>query len=654
MILGRRISDRYKLLELIGEGGMALVYKADDLILDRTVAVKILRSEFSTNEEFIKRFHREAEAATSLNHPNIVSIFDVGEDSGIYFIVMEYIEGKTLKDLIKEMGVIPVPKAIKIMEQIVSAIAQAHESHIIHRDIKPHNILIDKQGNVKVTDFGIAIAATSATITHTNSILGSVHYFSPEQARGSLVNAKSDIYSMGIVLYEMVTGSLPYSGESPVSIALKHLQEKLPHPKLINPSIPQSVENIILKALAKDPKNRYENAKAFENDLHTALSPARLNEPKLYIDEGTDEEATKILTPIAPLKEQVSSEQHTLINNNASKKKSKKKKWFWIIISTILALGLAGVLALFVLPDLFYVKDVDVPNVVNIDYEDAYDKLRAAGLKVKREKEASEEIEEGFVIKQDPDAKTTVKEGATVTLTVSTGPPLQEMEDYIGRDIDIVDRLGLKEKYKNVIEKAVYSKDVSKGEIISQEPKPGEEINPIEEVLYLEYSNGPEPVELKDLTGMTRADAEKYILDNGLSLNEPEMQFSDEYKEGTVISQSPGPGQKVEVGEFITLTISKGAEPKEVKYDLFQTVTISQEDTEENKKKHRVEIFVSDANRSTTKVKSEEITETKEYMITLTIAPGGSGSFIVYLDGEEYARQSLTYEQAEEFRKSEE
>jgi eukaryotic-like serine/threonine-protein kinase len=645
MILGRRISDRYKLLELIGEGGMALVYKAEDLILDRIVAVKILRSEFSTNDEFIKRFHREAEAATSLNHPNIVSIFDVGEDNGIYFIVMEYIEGKTLKDKIRELGVIPVPRAIRIMEQIASAIAHAHESHIVHRDIKPHNILIDPMGNAKVTDFGIAIAATSATITHTNSILGSVHYFSPEQARGSVVNAKSDIYSMGIVLYEMVTGSLPFSGDSPVSVALKHLQEKLPHPKLINGSIPQSVENIILRALAKDPKKRYENAKEFANDLHNALDASRLNEPKIYIEEEIDAEATRIISPIAPIKDQMVDDPNKP-SNSLPKKNSKKKKWLWISISTILIIGIAGVLALTVLPDIFYVKDVDVPDVINLDYEDAYDKLHEEGLDVEREEQPSEEIEEGNVISQDPKPETTVKEGSTVTLVVSTGPPLQEMEDYIGRNIDIIERLNLKEKYKNVIDKSFYSEDVPAGEIISQEPKAGEKINPSEEVLYLEYSRGPKPVELKDLAGLTKDEAENYILDSGLSLNEAEYQFSDEYEEGVVISHSPGPGEEVEKGEFITLILSKGPEPKEIVYDFYQKVE-PPKDVFILDKKYLVEIVVTDAkNTSGYKFASEEITEAKEFIIPLTIAPGGSASFIVYLDGEEYANESITYEEA--------
>ena len=246
MMNGKRISDRYKILRMIGGGGMANVYLARDMILDRDVALKILRMDFSNDEEFIRRFHREAQSATSLTHPNIVSIYDVGEEGDIYYIVMEYVDGMTLKQYIQAFSPIPVEKALDIMKQITSAVSHAHQNHIVHRDIKPHNILIDHNGNVKITDFGIAMALSATSITQTNSVLGSVHYLSPEQARGGMANKKSDIYSLGIVMFELITGRLPFSGESAVSIALKHLQSETPSPSRWNPSIPQSVENIIL------------------------------------------------------------------------------------------------------------------------------------------------------------------------------------------------------------------------------------------------------------------------------------------------------------------------------------------------------------------------------------------------------------------------
>jgi beta-lactam-binding protein with PASTA domain/predicted Ser/Thr protein kinase len=656
-MLGKRISDRYKLIELIGDGGMALVYKASDLILDRTVAVKILRSEFSTNEEFIKRFHREAESATSLNHPNVVTIYDVGEENGVFFIVMEYIEGKTLKDLIRELGVIPVPKAIKFMEQIASAIAHAHDNHIVHRDIKPHNILIDKEGVVKVTDFGIALAATSATITHTNSILGSVHYFSPEQAKGSVVNAKSDIYSMGIVLFEMVTGSLPFSGESPVSIALKHLQEKIPHPKMLNSSIPQSVENVILKALAKDPSNRYGNVREFKESIKLSIDPSRLNEPKLYIEDMEDAEATKIITPITPVIEQMGENKKDNYPSSNQKKKKKRKKWLWIILTAFLLLGIAGASALTVLPNIFYVKDVPVPEVVGSEYEDAYDQLREIGLKVQREDQSSEEVDEGKVIAQDPDPDVKVKEGSPVTLTVSTGPPLEEMDNYVGQSIDIIDRLNLENKYRNVIKNQDNSETIPEGEIISQVPSAGEMINPSKETLYIVYSGGPEPIKLENLVGMTLGEVDKYIANSGLTLAEPEKEYSDKYEEGAVTSQSPAPGVEVEKGATITITISQGPEPKNISVEYLQSVEVKENDNdndEQEKESYDVEIIISDAGNNGTVWKRETIRKRREYTIPLIIAPGKTGSFILYVDGEEYNRETITYDEAKEKLQSEE
>ncbi|MCM2533462.1 Stk1 family PASTA domain-containing Ser/Thr kinase [Neobacillus pocheonensis] len=296
MMIGKRLSGRYKILDMIGGGGMANVYLAHDMILDRDVAVKMLRLDFANDDEFIRRFHREAQSATSLNHPNIVNIYDVGEENELYYIVMEYVDGQTLKQYIQQNSQLRVEEAIGIMRQLTSAISDAHQNHIIHRDIKPHNILVDHNGNVKITDFGIAMALSATSITQTNSVLGSVHYLSPEQARGGMANKKSDIYSLGIVMFELLTGRLPFSGESAVSIALKHLQSETPSVRRWNPNIPQSVENIVLKATAKDPFHRYNSVDEMEEDLRTALDSERLNEPKFVIP--LDDEATKAIPVI--------------------------------------------------------------------------------------------------------------------------------------------------------------------------------------------------------------------------------------------------------------------------------------------------------------------------------------------------------------------
>jgi len=323
MMIGKRISGRYKILDAIGGGGMANVYLAHDIILDRNVAVKVLRLDFANDEEFIRRFHREAQSATSLAHPNIVSIYDVGEEDGIYYIVMEYVDGQTLKQYIQQYSPLRVEAAIDIMKQLTSAIAHAHQNHIVHRDIKPHNILIDKKGNVKITDFGIAMALSATSITQTNSVLGSVHYLSPEQARGGMANKKSDIYSLGIVMFELLTGRLPFFGESAVSIALKHLQTETPSVRRWNPNIPQSVENIVLKATAKDPFLRYDSVEEMEDDLRTSLYPERLNEAKFFVPE--DDDATKAI-PVITSDSSLKNLDETIIHGQNKSEESKTGK----------------------------------------------------------------------------------------------------------------------------------------------------------------------------------------------------------------------------------------------------------------------------------------------------------------------------------------
>lgn len=278
---GEKINDRYEIIRAIGEGGMANVYLAYDTILNRRVAVKILRGDLAEDEKFIRRFQREAIAASSLSHPNIVEIYDVGEDNGKYFIVMEYVEGKTLKQLIKKRGALTLAEVIDIMVQLTSAIAHAHDSYIIHRDIKPQNVIILDDGRVKIMDFGIAAQLNSNDLTQTNSVMGTVYYLPPEQANGTTTTTKSDIYSLGILMYELVIGKVPFKGDSPVEVAIKQMKEPIPDIITSNPDIPQSIENIILRACAKNPKNRYESANEMRNDLETALDKDRFNEPKI-------------------------------------------------------------------------------------------------------------------------------------------------------------------------------------------------------------------------------------------------------------------------------------------------------------------------------------------------------------------------------------
>ena len=304
IVKGQKIDGRYQIIRSIGEGGMANVYLAYDTILDREVAVKVLRGDLASDEKFVKRFQREAKAASSLNHPNIVEMYDVGEDNGNYFIVMEYIDGKTLKSLIKKRGALSLSETVDIMMQLTSAIACAHDSYLIHRDIKPQNVLILEDGRVKITDFGIAIAMNSAELTQTNSVMGSVHYLPPEQANGSGATVKSDIYSLGILMYECLTGKLPFKGDNAVEIAIKQMKEKIPSLCAQNDLIPQSIENIVLRACAKNPKNRYDSASEMYEDLKTALSDERKKEKRLVYKYPENElEETKAVPAVSKVKE---------------------------------------------------------------------------------------------------------------------------------------------------------------------------------------------------------------------------------------------------------------------------------------------------------------------------------------------------------------
>ena len=295
IVKGQKINDRYQIIKTIGEGGMANVYLAYDTILDRNVAIKVLRGDLATDEKFVRRFQREALSASSLSHPNIVEVYDVGEDNGSYYIVMEYIEGKQLKQLLKKRGKLTLNEVVDIMSQVTDGMSAAHDSYIIHRDIKPQNIMILENGLIKITDFGIAMALNSTQLTQTNSVMGSVHYLPPEQASGKGATIQSDVYSMGILMYELLTGELPFRGDNAVEIALKQIKEAVPSIREKNSDIPQSIENIIIKATAKNPKNRYADAREMHDDLKTALSKERENEPRYEFKypESSDENIKK-------------------------------------------------------------------------------------------------------------------------------------------------------------------------------------------------------------------------------------------------------------------------------------------------------------------------------------------------------------------------
>lgn len=654
MMIGKRISGRYKVLEMIGGGGMANVYLAHDMILDRDVAVKVLRHDFSNDEEFIRRFYREAQSATSLAHPNIVNIYDVGEEDSTYYIVMEYVEGQTLKQYIQQNSPVKVETALDILQQLTSAIAHAHQNQIIHRDIKPQNILIDKNGTVKITDFGIAMAMSATSITQTNSVIGSIHYLSPEQARGGVATEKSDIYSLGIVMFELLTGRLPFSGESAISIALKHLQSETPSVRNWNREVPQSVENIVLKATAKDPAYRYASAEEMEEDIKTALDPSRINEEKFVIPKDLEE--TKIM-PVIAKEPEYGKLDETIVHKNGgngrikpdkekkkkTKSNKKKRKWPVILISVFLILVVFFVGAVTLLPDLLAPDEVEVPDLTGMTVEEAEEELENAGLVVGDKIEIhDEEMEEGLVIKTNPRKEKIVKEGTEVDLYVSLGKEKFELGDYTGRLYEDVFQLLSRENFKDIIRNDVYHDEIPAGTIIEQSPEAGEEVIPDETVLEFTVSKGPEVFQLKDLTGYNEKGLEEYAASTGLTIEIAGEDHHDSIEKGLVMSQDPKSGTNVKRGDKIKVVLSKGKKeipPKSVRRE----VTVPYEPVVEGMPQI-VQIFIEDMNHSMTEAaQTFEITEPVVITIELIIPHGGKGGYKVQLDDRVIADETVPY-----------
>ena len=546
---GQKINDRYEIIRSIGEGGMANVYLANDIILNRLVAVKILRGDLAEDEKFVKRFQREAIAASSLNHPNIVEVYDVGEDDGKYFIVMEYVEGKTLKSLIKKRGALTLPEVVDIMLQLTSAIAHAHESYIIHRDIKPQNVIIMEDGRVKVMDFGIAAQLNSNELTQTNSVMGTVYYLPPEQASGTSATVKSDIYSLGILMYELVVGKVPFKGDSPVEVAIKHMKTPLPSITDAYPEIPQSIENVILKACAKNPLNRYATVKDMHDDLLTVLEKERFNEPKvkyLYSEEALEDDMPR--------------ERRSDRNKQKEEKRKNKKmnKALIIIGVIILVLALAGTFIMFIYPN-FFKTEVKIPDVVDMTVSEAEDTLKEKGLEVraKTKKENNDEIAKGKVIETDPEVGRTVKEGTKITLTVSKGSKKYEIEDYTGQNYYEVkatlEAAGLEVETDE--ENVADTEDAEENIILSQDVEPGTLLakgDIITLTIPHIYTTYPD----FEKENYTEVDVRSFCEDNDLAL-EINYQASDTKKEGTVIYQNMSPGTMVREGANLKVTIVK-------------------------------------------------------------------------------------------------
>ena len=557
IIKGQRINDRYEIVRNIGEGGMANVYLAIDTILNRKVAVKILRGDLATDEKFVRKFQREASAASNLDHPNIVGIYDVGEDDGNYYIVMEYVEGRTLKSLIKRRGALTLAEVIDIMTQLTSGIEHAHEKGIIHRDIKPQNVLILDDGLVKIADFGIAQALNSNELTQTNSVMGSVHYLPPEQANGTGSTYKSDIYSLGILMFELLIGKVPFKGENAVEIAIKQMKDPIPSVCDLNENIPQSVENIILKATAKNPKNRYDTVEEMKYDIKTCLDEDRKNEPKLVFNYPEFEKDEEIMTTRTRRNEDKIDVEILKMEEKEEKKSNKKIGITIAILVFIIAIILSAIL---VLPKFTTPKTIEIPDVSNMSVKEATDELEKIGLKVNSEDKTdySYEIAEDYVIKTTPRAGKSLKKGATVTLIVSLGKEGFNAENYVGQNYLTVKAILEGKKITVELNEEEHSKDeteIKENIILAQYVEEGKKLVPGDKITFtipkfiVTYPDFVNEV-------YTLKEVDEFCKKNGVTLVTKEKESSTD-KDGSIIYQSRKAGTKVVSGTTLTITVSK-------------------------------------------------------------------------------------------------
>lgn len=570
--MAKIIAERYELLELIGQGGMADVYLAQDIILNRTIAIKILRTSLAKDPIYVTRFQREASAAAALSHRNIVEIYDVGEDEDKYYIVMEYVPGTTLKELILKRGAVHYIEAIDIMKQIVSGIAKAHQLGIIHRDLKPQNILVTDSGVAKIADFGIASMQSLAQVTQTDVIMGSLHYLAPELARGEKATAQSDVYALGIVFYELLRGEVPFNGESPVNIALKHMQEDLPSLLDFNPSIPQSVENIVIKATAKNLNDRYQSAAEMLDDINTCLD--RPNEEKLVFSYDSDDEPTIVVDPRTAFSSNDTSEVKTREekpveeeeNDNFFKRFVKKIKG----LSTRSKVIIGAVTALVILGIAFVIylntgSDANLmPDLAGRTVDEARELLDDYGVTISDNivEELSDEYDKGEIIETDPKAGTSIKEGDVISLTVSSGKYIV-LEDYVGMTQSEAEK-AIADLSDDVEIEVVIEEEVSsspRGEVIDQDKDSGTKLDPNDEsnlTITLTVSKG-DYIVVDNYIGMSQSEAEAALKKLGFTVT-IETEESEEAK-GTVIDQSYNKGYRLDPDDDdrnITLTVSSG------------------------------------------------------------------------------------------------
>jgi len=574
--MSRRLGNRYELYEQIGGGGMAVVYRAMDTALGRPVAVKMLRSQYVNDEELVERFRQEAQSVAKLAHPNIVNIYDVGIADGEDYIVMEYVDGPTLKEIIRERGPLSAKETVAITSQICQALEHAHANHIVHRDIKPHNILLTRSGQVKVTDFGIARAITGDTVTYHNekSVLGSVHYFSPEQARGGSADVKSDIYSLGVVMYEMLTGRLPFSGDSAVSVALKHLRDEFIDPRSINPTIPQSLENIVLRCLVKAPDGRYADMRAVRHDLDVAL--ANPDVPKFQRPQSVTQATIAVPAITAGDEDQLpstpglrngsdKSRRKRDLNKAAQKEKRQGRGRLWSTLAwvgiAVAVLVVGALAAYYIVMRLIQVPDVNLPNVVGKTESQAVSQLEQAGFSQNQivEHTGTSTKAKGVVYQQNPTAGQ-VKQNRQVTIYVSSGAPKFPMPDLSGLQVDAAKSVLSDDGFaaSNIQVQQASSTDYPSGEVISSKPAAGIQVSS-DQTVTLTVSKGAPQVAIPPVLGKQLSQASQLLYQVGLTVGTISEEANSQ-PAGTVVSIAPNTvGQSVDKGSSVNLVVSDGS-----------------------------------------------------------------------------------------------
>ena len=562
------LAGRYELFERIGEGGMSVVYKAKDRLLNRFVAIKILKPQFINDSKFIDSFRRESQAAASLSHPNIVNIYDVGREGNIHYIVMELIEGKTLSDYIKEHGAMSYPKVIALSKQIAAALAFAHKNHIIHRDVKPHNIMITPNGTAKITDFGIAKAVNAATIVdNTDGIIGSVHYFSPEQARGGYVDEKSDIYSLGIVMYEMLTGRVPFDGDNPVNIALMHINGEMIPPSRLVEGVPPALEHIIMKCTDKYPINRYASADELIEALNNLEFVGSVVGDSVLMGGAAGAKRQQVREGNGPMVETDYDDGDDYDEDRDDDRDDRrggmdrKKKRLIIIIAAAVAAVIAGLAIAFAL-GAFGGEEIETPVFKNMTLEQAEKAAAEYDLKIREgDMVISEDVEKGLIVSQDPEPGTMIKTGSTVTVNISNGLGDGDVPDLKGMMQDdlseYLEAAGF--TLGNVTEKA---SEEEKGTVIDQDPEPGSTAEKGSAIDVVVSDGSLAKAEMPYLVGQTLSDAQTLLLNAGLQVGEISYDYSNTYADGEVMWQQYDANAQLEKGTKVRIRVSRGEEPE--------------------------------------------------------------------------------------------